>query len=384
MNKKTGQAIRKALMALFLLLCSSSTELKVYASDGQEYITISVDATDENGNLLYAIDTDDPSAFTSSNEFSVPAGTHHTIYVKDAAGNISSQEFSPVETNAQMNEGDTDNRTVNIDVTLNDTPEQAEYGYPGMSDPAESGQGTIYEKITTDATDQNAERIFYTITIDEGEVFYMVIDQGQSSNNVYLLDQVNLSDLKTLAADDSGETETEESSSLLSALSNDDQNTEINSKDTEISNISKKENTMMRNLIFLLIFAAAGGGYYYYKNIYKGKKDEQMDLMDALDKEDFVAEDESDEEADFGLDEDYQEQIMQQLIEDDEDDSDDNDAFHGGNDAVQEEIFAENLMNYMQEEKPYIFADTVSHENSENIEEDEDDEDEDLDEEEDE
>ena len=86
MNKKTGQAIRKALMALFLLLCSSSTELKVYASDGQEYITISVDATDENGNLLYAIDTDDPSAFTSSNEFSVPAGTHHTIYVKDAAG----------------------------------------------------------------------------------------------------------------------------------------------------------------------------------------------------------------------------------------------------------------------------------------------------------
>ena len=68
MNKKTGQAIRKSLMALFLLLHSiSSAELKVCASDEQEYITISVDATDENGNLLYAIDTDDPSAFTSSN-----------------------------------------------------------------------------------------------------------------------------------------------------------------------------------------------------------------------------------------------------------------------------------------------------------------------------
>ncbi len=367
MNKKTGQAIRKALMALFLLLCSSSTELKVYASDGQEYITISVDATDENGNLLYAIDTDDPSAFTSSNEFSVPAGTHHTIYVKDAAGNISSQEFSPVETNTQMNEGDTDNRTVNIDVTLNDTPEQAEYGYPGMSDPAESGQGTIYEKITTDATDQNAERIFYTITTDEGEVFYMVIDQGQSSNNVYLLDQVNLSDLKTLAADDSGETETEESSSLLSALSNDDQNTEINSKDTETTNISKKENTMMRNLIFLLIFAAAGGGYYYYKNIYKGKKDEQMDLMDALDREDFVA-DEDDDEADFGLDEDYQEQIMKQLIEDDDDEDFDE------NEASTTHMQKENLA-------PDVSTDIISHKddvddkNFENIEEDDDDED---------
>lgn len=212
----------------------------------------------------------------------------------------------------------------------------------------------------------------------------MVIDQGQSSNNVYLLDQVNLSDLKTLAVDDSGETETEESSSLLDALNSDDQSIENNIKDTEASNTSKKENTMIRNLIFLLIFAAAGGGYYYYKNIYKGKKDEQMDLMDALDKEDFVAEDESDEEADFGLDEDYQEQVMQQLIEDDEDDSDNNDAFHGGDDAIQEETSAENLMNHMQEEEPDIFADSVSHENSENIEEDEDDEDEDLDEEEDE
>ncbi len=383
MNKKTGQAIRKSLMALFLLLYSiSSAELKVCASDEQEYITISVDATDENGNLLYAIDTDDPSAFTSSNEFSVPAGTHHTIYVKDAAGNISSQEFNPSEANTQS--GETDNRTVNIDVTLNNTPELPDYGYSGMSEPAEAGQGTVYEKLTTDAADQNAERLFYTITTDEGEVFYMVIDQGQSSNNVYLLDQVNLSDLKTLAVDDSGETETEESSSLLDALNSDDQSIENNIKDTEASNTSKKENTMIRNLIFLLIFAAAGGGYYYYKNIYKGKKDEQMDLMDALDKEDFVAEDESDEEADFGLDEDYQEQVMQQLIEDDEDDSDNNDAFHGGDDAIQEETSAENLMNHMQEEEPDIFADSVSHENSENIEEDEDDEDEDLDEEEDE
>lgn len=380
MNKKRGHAIRKALMALFLLLCSS-TELKVYASDGQEYITISVDATDENGNLLYAIDTDDPSAFTSSNEFSVPAGTHHTIYVKDAAGNISSQEFNPVEANAQ--EGETDNRTVNIDVTLNDTPEQSKYGSLGISDPAESGQGTIYEKVTTDAADQNAERIFYTITTDEGEVFYMVIDQGQSSNNVYLLDQVNLSDLKTLAVDDSGETATEESSSLLSALSSDDQNAEINSKDTETSNTSKRENTkntMMRNLIFLLIFTAAGGGYYYYKNIYKGKKDEQMDLLDALDKEDFVAEDEADEEADFGLDEDYQEQVMKQLIEEDD-----------KNDLDENKASGENYITHMQKENlvPAVSTDTMSHKddvddkNFENIEEDDDD-DEDFDDEEDE
>ena len=48
--------------------------------------------------------------------------------------------------------------------------------------------------------------------------------------------------------------------------------------------------------------------------------------MDELDREDFVA-DEDDDEADFGLDEDYQEQIMKQLIEDDDDeDFDENEA----------------------------------------------------------
>lgn len=60
------------LMALFLCI---SMEIPAYASDGQEYITISVEAEDNNGNLLYAIDTDDPGAFSPSNEFSVPAGT---------------------------------------------------------------------------------------------------------------------------------------------------------------------------------------------------------------------------------------------------------------------------------------------------------------------
>ena len=72
------------LMAFMLAFMSNEN---VYASDdGQEYITISVEAEDESGQLLYALDTDEPGAFSSSNEFSVPAGTSHTIYVKDAAG----------------------------------------------------------------------------------------------------------------------------------------------------------------------------------------------------------------------------------------------------------------------------------------------------------
>ena len=85
--------ISNIIMTLVCMIGCFMFQMPVYASDGQEYITISVDAVDENGNLKYALDTDDPSAFTDSNEFVVPAGTSHTIYVKDDAGNVSSQTY---------------------------------------------------------------------------------------------------------------------------------------------------------------------------------------------------------------------------------------------------------------------------------------------------
>lgn len=330
MNIKTRWAFGRTMKALLLLLCSAGIEMKAYASSGQEYITISVDATDENGNsLYYAIDTDDPDAFSTSSEFSVPAGTSHTIYVKDAAGNISSQEFNSSDNppGAYMQEGtqggEAEGRRVNIDVTLDDSPDDPGYSRHGGSEPAEPGQGTLYEKVTTDAASQNAERIFYTITTDEGEVFYMVIDQGQSSNNVYLLDQVNLSDLKSLAADDSGDPQTESSSSLLSVLNSSEEDAEENiTGNTGVPEKQDTKGSTAKKAVILLFLAAAGGGYYYYKNIYKNKKDEQMDLQDALDRDDFIAGEEEDEEeeADFGLDQDYQEQLMQQLIGEEEED----------------------------------------------------------------
>ena len=246
-------------------------ETVVYASDGQEYITISVEAEDNNGKLLYALDADDPSAFSSSNEFSVPAGTNHTIYVKDAAGNITSQEYTSTATDYDKAylAGEDEGRTVNIDITLDDVPKTSDYEYAGdlLKDPAEEGQGTLYEKVETPANDPDAKRLFYTVTTDEGEVFYLVIDQNQNSNNVYLLDQVNLSDLHALAINDSNSTDSEASTSLLSELSNAGTKTNDESINNDIS--PKKNNSMKGNIIFVLIIVAIGGGVYYYKNIYK-------------------------------------------------------------------------------------------------------------------
>lgn len=315
MNKVMKHAV-SFLMALFVYAGMGSI---AYASDGQEYITISVDAEDNNGNLMYALDTDDPGAFSPSNEFSVPAGTNHTIYVKDSAGNITAQEYvsSEGDYDKAYFQGEDEERTVNIDITLDDIPKDG-YEYAGdlLTDPAEDGQGTVHERVETQANDPDAKRIFYTVTTDEGEVFYLVIDQNQNSNNVYLLDQVNLSDLHALAVNDSGKDESDDSTSLLSALSGENDNETIDAQD--LPEEKPKKNSMTSNLVIILIVAAIGGGVYYYKNIYKNKRDEQMDVMDAPDKDDFAVEEEDEDEEDFGLEDDYQDQIMSELLGEDD------------------------------------------------------------------
>lgn len=290
------------------------------ASEGEEYITISVDAEDENGTVLYALDSDEPSAFGPSNEFTVLAGTDHTVYVKDAAGNVSSQDFQYSDT-AKTEESD---KNINIDVVLDNTSDYSDYEYAGdvVREPAEAGQGTVFEKINTGINDTEAERLFYTVTTDDGEVFYLVIDQGQNSNNVYLLNQVKVSDLKELAIDDESNNSGRSGSLLdsLNSLEDKDDVSETGDLSNENTKSETKKNGDTKLKLFLILgMAIIGGGVYYYKNIYKKKKDEQMDLVDALDKDDFVPEDyEEDEDADFDLDDDYQEKTMEMLMRDDE------------------------------------------------------------------
>ena len=215
-------------------------------------------------------------------------------------------------------------KNINIDVVLDNTSDYSDYEYAGdvVQEPAEAGQGTVFEKINTGINDTEAERLFYTVTTDDGEVFYLVIDQGQNSNNVYLLNQVKVSDLKELAIDDESNNSGRSGSLLdsLNSLEDKDDVSETGDLSNENTKSETKKNGDTKLKLFLILgMAIIGGGVYYYKNIYKKKKDEQMDLVDALDKDDFVPEDyEEDEDADFDLDDDYQEKTMEMLMRDDE------------------------------------------------------------------
>lgn len=322
--RNTKPILRNALAAAAAVLLF--TPQRAYASgdgENEEYITISVDAVDSSGKVTYALDTDDPSAFTESNEFAVPAGTTHTIYVKDEAGNITSQEY-PGQTEAPPDnlyfpdnepESQTPERgDFQIDIELDRTPS----GTIENQEPAEPGAGTVYDKTRTDSS-ADAEKIFYTVTTNEGEVFYLVIDQGQTSNNVYLLDQVKLSDLKALSIEDTASVQEEEkSNSLLDALSNaDSAEKELLPEDEPAARTPSKNNG---STFIILILAAGGGAVYYYMKVYKNKKDAQMDLADAMEREDFEADYPEDDEIDFELEEGYQEEALNRLFEEEEDD----------------------------------------------------------------
>ncbi len=307
------------MTAMFGIVCFLQQQ-PVYASDdtGEEYITISVDAIDDNGTLKYALDTDDPAAFTESNEFVVPAGTSHTIYVKDAAGNISSQVYEgDTQTEAQYTDTG-DEQEINIDLELgNSKPAAVDYGGNISSgDPAEAGSATVQSRITTDGS-SNAERIFYTFTTKEGEVLYLVVDQGQSTDNVYLLDTVSIGDLKALAdgrAAASGTDTEQQGDNLLSALSAAD---EVSDEALSGQDSKKRSPARNNNVFIVLLFAVIGGGVYYYLKVYKNKKNDAMDAMDAMDLDEFTPEDEE-EEIDFDYDDSEKEKYLEQLISEDE------------------------------------------------------------------
>lgn len=373
--------IKKIMTGIMAAVLMTIPVMGVYASDGEEYVTITVQASDDNEGITYALDNDDPGSFGPSNMFTVPAGTSHTIYVKDAAGNITSQVYEPPEpemsepeqSDAEMTvagnydvyEGssssefesadytyDESGQTIDIDLELKKSESESERPYEIKKDtPAEQGEGTVYSKTFLDGTD-SSEQVFYSMTTAEGNVFYLLIDQGQESNNVYLLNQVNNQDLAALAVDGGNVSQTKDSGddSLLKALASSGEENSNNSKPVAKGGINK-------NTIILLLIIAVGGGFYYYQKVYKTKKEQEMDAMEAPDMDQFSASGEEDgEEFDFGYDDGDKEQYLMDLIKEDEEEyaaAAESEAADAGwdNDGEHEDTMAE-----MKEPEEDIFS----------------------------
>lgn len=312
MKNKLTQFIMCAAVGVMLL--SLTFPSHAYASDGEDYITISVDAVDDNSDLQYALDSDDPAAFTRSNEFRVPAGTSHTIYVKDAAGNVTSQRYEP----QSSGEDDEDAQEININLELGHKSGE-EYAPDEEGNP---GTASVTNRTKTDGS-VDAEKVFYTFTTKEGEELYLVVDQGRGADNVYLLDTVSLGDLRVLAdgheSSSNVTSNNEKEDNLLSILAA-EESTEEGLKEIDKSK-EKNSSSGSGNPLLIILFVAIGSGIYYYLKIYRAKKDEAMDTMDAMDMDEFEPEEEE-EEVEFGYDEEEKERYLENLLNEDDPEDD--------------------------------------------------------------
>lgn len=306
----------KKLRYIFLgiMMMFGLWHMQVIDASAANNVTITVDASDDNDGLLYAIDSTDPDAFSDSGSFSVLSGSTHTIYVKDVAGNITSQTYvvpdtetdakeaeKPViTTNVEESYSDKDReRQINIDVDLSNNGSQ----YSSASASAEDGGGTLYEK--ENQTSDDSGKIFYTVTTREGEVFYLIIDQNQGEDNVYLLSQVTVSELQSLADSNGYDFNTsgsvQKSNSLLDALSVSGSGDKTSSADVITdSEASSAGNTVaqnnIKNILLILFVAVFAGGAYYILRIRKNKQNAQMDEIDeANDLKDYEIDDDQDE-----------------------------------------------------------------------------------------
>lgn len=368
MTRKSKIKIFMCLASVFCLM--PFTGKMSYAAEDEEYITITIDAEDDNDSLMYSIDSTEPSAFTNDNTFTIPANSTHTIYVKDEAGNITSQEYIP-DTNVS-DEGlkevpnvsgqpddtsdntDNDNtytdkytsdntdstgemQDINIELEVGENGKVENINYSGILGTGnghsstlltEPGIATAYDKVTTDGSN-SGEKVFYTVTTAEGDTFYMVVDQRQNNDNVYLLNAVTRADLAALAVDGSDEgninntinAKDEKEDSLLDALQNEKN---ISSDSGSDEKTLKDDNGGGLNpQIIVIIATVIGGGVYYYLKVYKNKKDEQMDVMDAMDMGDFVpaSEEDEDEEAEFEYADDEKQEFLNNLINDNDEET---------------------------------------------------------------
>ena len=145
-------------------------------------------------------------------------------------------------------------------------------------------------QLMDDVTD-NENLQFITVTARDGSEFYIIIDKGASSENVYFLNTVDESDLAALVEDYTPEQTTQQQTEPSSTP--DTEQAEPEQKQTEQPEPeTEQSNNSFLFLIVLVLIGGAGLAVYYFKVFRPKKKLEQAD-----DIEDFEFEETENEEA---------------------------------------------------------------------------------------
>lgn len=308
-----------------LLLCFAWMQT-VHAKGSMTVITI--DAEDEiSGNLLYAIDNKEN--FSEENTFEVENGTTHIVYVKDEAGNITEQTVIVPEESEGVTITSYEDPEDNEDTDYSTAPDS---GYIA----AESGGGTIADNTVTMGNSNNDGKQFLTVTTKNGHVFYIVIDNASSTDNVYLLDQVTEADLIDLIAEE----DVEQAEEIAEKRMTDDQEkedavAETADQDVNTDEKKKKSSGMAGKLLMLVLIAGAAGIYMYFKKK-KGQRYDEDELdedaadlkenFEPVDDDDVMNEDAFHDTIPGNIDSDENKETDEELFYDEDDEDEDYDG----------------------------------------------------------
>lgn len=150
-------------------------------------------------------------------------------------------------------------------------------------------------QLMDDVTD-NENLQFITVTARDGNEFYIIINKGAQSENVYFLNTVDESDLAALVEDYAPEQTTEQQQLEPSGTPDAEQAQPEQEQPEQPEPEAEQSNSSFMFLIILVLAGGAGLAVYYFKVFRPKKKLEQADDIEDFEFEETENEEVSDEE----------------------------------------------------------------------------------------
>jgi hypothetical protein len=138
-------------------------------------------------------------------------------------------------------------------------------------------------EVLDNATEQDGKE-FFSITTDEGNIFYLIVDRARNSENVYLLDAVDENDLQALAVTEAPPAETTTVTTTTA--------------EPEPAPAKEEKSGIGKIGIFLIVGILVGGIAYYIKIV--RPKQQGNDDNDNFDDEEDIFNDNDDEYNEMG------------------------------------------------------------------------------------
>jgi hypothetical protein len=246
--------------------------------------TITITATDASGNTSDKYTLQNPYyEWAKTNSSTTGSSSSTTLSATSATSTTDStsdtENTSPLPQDAGASE-QTDAKGTVEERTVTGIEEEI----------AESGDET--ESVTQTASE--GTKVFYTISTKSGKIFYLVIDNSKSEDNVYFLTEVSendllnftLSDTVTLPEEDSITAEVEGSVDA----SYDTDSTETDAAEDDEVQMPEDKSGFGSKIFVIIILALVFAGAYYVK-VYKPKHED--------DDEEYEEEDEAEEESEY-------------------------------------------------------------------------------------